>query len=50
MLRTLADSDAGQVRQGILRAAALTGVMQVIPAHDVHAYDGIPLLPTVMSQ
>lgn len=50
LLRTLADSDAGQVRQGILRAAALTDVMQVIPAHDVHAYDGIPLLPEVMAR
>jgi glyoxylase-like metal-dependent hydrolase (beta-lactamase superfamily II) len=43
-LRTLADSDAGQVRQGILRSAALTELMQVVPAHDRRAYDGIPLL------
>jgi len=50
LLRALADSDAGQVREGILRAAALTDVLQVIPAHDVHAYDGIPLLPSVMSR
>ena len=50
LLRTLADSDAAQVRQGILRAAALTDVMQVIPAHDLPAYEGIPLLPQVMSQ
>ena len=50
LLRTLADSDAGRVREGILRAAALTDVMQVVPSHDVRAYDGIPLLPTMMSR
>ena len=50
LLRRLADSDAGQVRQGILRAAALTDVMQVIPAHDLRAYDGIPLLPQTVSR
>ncbi|GAB2579836.1 MBL fold metallo-hydrolase [Microlunatus antarcticus] len=50
LLRVLADSDAAQVRRAILRAAALTDVMQVVPAHDVHAYDGIPLLPQVMSR
>ncbi|WP_406058754.1 MBL fold metallo-hydrolase [Micromonospora sp. NBC_00860] len=44
LLRTLADSDAGQVRQGILRSAALTELMQVVPAHDQRAYQGIPLL------
>jgi hypothetical protein len=48
LLRTLADSDAEQVRRGILSAAALVDVMQVVPAHDVNAYDGIPLLPEVM--
>ena len=50
LLRVLADSDAAQVRRGILRAAALTDVMQVVPAHDVHAYDGIPLLPETLSR
>lgn len=50
LLRALADSDAAVVREGLLRAAALTEVMQVIPAHDVHAYDGIPLLTTVGSR
>ncbi|WP_433268094.1 MBL fold metallo-hydrolase [Micromonospora vinacea] len=44
LLRALADSDAGQVRQGILRSAALTELMQVVPAHDRRAYQGIPLL------
>ncbi|MEU8406671.1 MBL fold metallo-hydrolase [Micromonospora sp. NPDC048842] len=44
LLRALADSDAEQVRQGILRSAALTELMQVVPAHDRRAYEGIPLL------
>ena len=44
LLRTLADSDAAEVRAGILRAAALTEVVQVVPAHDLRAYDGIPVL------
>jgi N-acyl homoserine lactone hydrolase len=48
LLRKLADSDPEQVRRGILRAAALVDVMQVVPAHDLNAYDGIPLLPKVM--
>ena len=45
LLRTLADSDPEQVRQGILKVAALDEVLQVVPAHDRNAYDGIPLLP-----
>ncbi len=45
LLSKLADSDAEQVRQGLLRAIALNDVMQVIPAHDRDAYTGIPLLP-----
>jgi N-acyl homoserine lactone hydrolase len=49
LLRTLADSDASQVREGILLSAALTEVMQVVPSHDVGAYAGIPTLPKVMS-
>jgi N-acyl homoserine lactone hydrolase len=44
LMRKLADTDAGQVREGLLRIAALAGRMQVVPAHDVSAYDGIPLL------
>ena len=45
LLSQLADSDREQLRQGLLNAIALTGVMQVIPAHDRAAYDGIPRLP-----
>jgi N-acyl homoserine lactone hydrolase len=45
LMRKLADVDAGQVRQDLLRVASLVGLMHVVPAHDVGAYDGIPLLP-----
>ena len=45
LLRKLADSDPGQVRQGLLRVIALADVMQIVPAHDRNAYDGIPRLP-----
>lgn len=45
LMRRLADADPGQVRQGLLRVASLAGLMQVIPAHDLGAYDGIPRLP-----
>jgi N-acyl homoserine lactone hydrolase len=45
LMRKLADVDAGQVRQDLLRVASLASLMQVVPAHDVGAYDGIPPLP-----
>jgi N-acyl homoserine lactone hydrolase len=45
LMRKLADVDAGQVREDLLRVASLAGLMQVIPAHDVSAYGGIPRLP-----
>lgn len=45
LMRRLADVDAGQVREDLLRVASLAGLMQVVPAHDVSAYDGIPRLP-----
>jgi N-acyl homoserine lactone hydrolase len=45
LVRKLADSDPEQVRQGLLRVIALAGLMQIVPAHDGHAYDGIPRLP-----
>ncbi len=44
MLRLLADTDPKLVRQGLLRMLALTDRMQIVPSHDVSAYDGIPLL------
>ncbi len=45
LLRRLADSDPEQVRRGLLKVVALAGLVQVVPAHDTRAYDGIPLLP-----
>jgi N-acyl homoserine lactone hydrolase len=45
LLRKLADSDPEQVRQGLLRVIAVAGLMQIVPAHDRNAYDGIPRLP-----
>lgn len=44
LLSMLADSDAKQVRRDLLRMIALEGRMQIVPAHDVASYDGIPLL------
>jgi glyoxylase-like metal-dependent hydrolase (beta-lactamase superfamily II) len=44
LMRKLADVDAGQVREDLLRVASLAGLMQVVPAHDLGAYDGIPRL------
>ena len=46
MMRMLADVNPGQVRQGLLRMIALDGLMQIVPAHDLRAYDGIPRLPS----
>ncbi|MEU1480889.1 MBL fold metallo-hydrolase [Streptomyces sp. NPDC005760] len=44
LLRKLADTDPELVRDDLLRMIALADVMQIVPAHDVNAYDGIPLL------
>jgi glyoxylase-like metal-dependent hydrolase (beta-lactamase superfamily II) len=48
LMRRLADTDPGQVRQGLLRMIALDGLMQIVPAHDRNAYDGIPRLPALL--
>lgn len=45
LLRKLADSDPKQVREVLLQVIALADLMQVVPAHDRDAYEGIPLLP-----
>jgi N-acyl homoserine lactone hydrolase len=42
LMRKLADVDPGQVRDDLLRVASLAGLMQVVPAHDLTAYEGIP--------
>src|SRR4051812_9895007 len=44
LLSRLADSDPGQLRQGLLRMIALDRAMRIVPAHDLGSYDGIPLL------
>ena len=48
LMRKLADVDPGQVRRGLLQVASLAGLMQVVPAHDVTAYDGIPLVASAL--
>ena len=45
LLRKLADVDPGQVRESLLRVIAIADLMQIVPAHDLTAYDGIPRLP-----
>jgi N-acyl homoserine lactone hydrolase len=45
LMSKLADSDPGQLREDLLRVIALKDLMQVIPAHDVGAFEGIPRLP-----
>ena len=44
LLRKLADSDSTQVRENLLRMIALADLLQIVPAHDSAAYDGIPTL------
>ncbi|MEU9336539.1 MBL fold metallo-hydrolase [Streptomyces sp. NPDC048290] len=46
LLRILADTDPKLVREDMLRMIALADTMEIVPSHDVTAYDGIPLLPT----
>jgi N-acyl homoserine lactone hydrolase len=44
ILSKLADSDPDLLRQGLRRMISLDGLMQVVPAHDLDSYQGIPLL------
>ena len=44
LLSRLADSDRDQLRRDLIRMIALDGLMRIVPAHDLHSYDGIPLL------
>ena len=46
LLRRVADVDAETVRTGLGRSIALSRLMQIVPAHDVGAYGGIPALPS----
>ncbi|WP_250033742.1 MBL fold metallo-hydrolase [Paractinoplanes maris] len=47
LLSKLADSDPEQLRQGLGRMIAVDGLMQIVPAHDLGSYEGIPLLQPV---
>jgi N-acyl homoserine lactone hydrolase len=47
LMRKLADSDPEQVRHGLLLVIALADLVQIVPAHDVSAFEGIPFLPVV---
>ena len=44
LLRMLADSNPKQVRVDLARVIALADQIQLVPAHDMRAYEGIPLL------
>lgn len=44
LMSRLADSDPAQLRRDLLRVIALDGLLQIVPAHDLGSYDGIPLL------
>jgi len=44
LLSKLADSDPEQLRQGLSRMIAVDALMQIVPAHDLGSYQGIPLL------
>ncbi|MFL6122921.1 MBL fold metallo-hydrolase [Actinophytocola sp.] len=50
LMRVLADVDPGRVRAGLLRLISLAGLMDIVPAHDRAAYDGIPRLPPVLGE
>jgi glyoxylase-like metal-dependent hydrolase (beta-lactamase superfamily II) len=44
MMRMLADTDPKLVRDDMLRIIALADTMQIVPSHDISAYDEIPRL------
>jgi glyoxylase-like metal-dependent hydrolase (beta-lactamase superfamily II) len=44
LISRLADSDPAQLRRDLLRVIALDDLLHIVPAHDLSAYDGIPLL------
>jgi glyoxylase-like metal-dependent hydrolase (beta-lactamase superfamily II) len=50
MMRVLADVDAPRVREDLLRVIPLADAMQIVPSHDVTAYNGIPLLSACLSR
>ncbi|SDS42555.1 Glyoxylase, beta-lactamase superfamily II [Actinoplanes derwentensis] len=44
LMSRLADSDPRQLRQDLGRVIAVERLMQIVPAHDLDSYQGIPLL------
>lgn len=44
LLSKMADSDQDELRLSLSKMIALDARMQIVPAHDLAAYDGIPLL------
>ena len=44
LMRNLADVAPGQVRKDLLKVVSLAGLMQIVPAHDLTACEGMPQL------
>jgi glyoxylase-like metal-dependent hydrolase (beta-lactamase superfamily II) len=44
LMQKFADDDPAGVRESLLRMIALDDLIQIVPAHDLGAYDGIPHL------
>jgi glyoxylase-like metal-dependent hydrolase (beta-lactamase superfamily II) len=49
LMQKLADVDPAQLRENLLRVISIADLMQIVPAHDLRAYDGIPQLPARMT-
>ena len=47
LMQKFADHDPAAVRESLLRMIALDELIQIVPAHDLGAYDGIPRLTPV---
>jgi hypothetical protein len=45
VLSDQAGSHYSAVRENLLRVISIADLMQIVPAHDLSAYDGIPQLP-----
>lgn len=44
LMQKAADVNPGQVRENLLRVISIADLMQIVPSHDVAAFDGIPHL------
>ena len=45
LMRKMADTDAGRVRDGLATVIALEDLVHIVPSHDLAAYDAIAPLP-----